>query len=105
MTGGIVLALGCAVQPRSRFARKNYFYPDLSKNYQTSQYDEPMNLRGELVIDLDGVAKTIGITRIHVEEDAAKNMHGVGGGTRWTALLMSGAANRRNSRTAMNIRP
>ncbi len=81
MAAATGLALGCAVQPRSRFARKNYFYPDLAKNYQTSQYDEPLNLRGELSVDLEGCTKVIGITRIHVEEDAAKNMHGVGKGT------------------------
>jgi aspartyl-tRNA(Asn)/glutamyl-tRNA(Gln) amidotransferase subunit B len=74
------LALGCHVRPTSRFARKNYFYPDLSKNYQTSQYDEPIDEHGELVIEVDGVAKRIGVTRAHIEEDAAKNIHGAGGG-------------------------
>jgi aspartyl-tRNA(Asn)/glutamyl-tRNA(Gln) amidotransferase subunit B len=81
MAAAAGLALGCDVQSKSRFARKNYFYPDLAKNYQTSQYDEPLNLRGELSVDLEGGPKVIGITRIHVEEDAAKNMHGVGKGT------------------------
>ncbi|NLY93019.1 MAG: Asp-tRNA(Asn)/Glu-tRNA(Gln) amidotransferase subunit GatB [Myxococcales bacterium] len=74
------LALGCKVRTTSRFARKNYFYPDLSKNYQTSQYDEPIDEHGELVIEVDGVEKRIGITRAHLEEDAAKNVHGEGGG-------------------------
>src|SRR5690606_8304702 len=74
------LALGCHVRPVSRFARKNYFYPDLSKNYQTSQYDEPIDEHGELVIEVDGAEKRIGITRAHIEEDAAKNIHGAGGG-------------------------
>jgi aspartyl-tRNA(Asn)/glutamyl-tRNA(Gln) amidotransferase subunit B len=74
------VALGCHVRPKSRFARKNYFYPDLSKNYQTSQYDEPIDEHGELVIEIDGVGKRIGITRAHIEEDAAKNIHGAGGG-------------------------
>jgi aspartyl-tRNA(Asn)/glutamyl-tRNA(Gln) amidotransferase subunit B len=74
------LALGCTVRERSVFARKNYFYPDLAKNYQISQYELPLNEHGQLVIEVDGQKKTIGITRIHLEEDAAKNLHGVGAG-------------------------
>ncbi|MEM8608740.1 MAG: Asp-tRNA(Asn)/Glu-tRNA(Gln) amidotransferase subunit GatB [Myxococcota bacterium] len=74
------LALGCKVAPRSRFARKNYFYPDLAKGYQISQFELPLNEKGHLDIDVDGDTKRIGITRIHVEEDAAKNLHGVGSG-------------------------
>ncbi len=81
MAAAAGMALGCDVRSPSRFARKNYFYPDLAKNYQTSQYDEPLNVRGSLTVELESGTKTIGITRIHVEEDAAKNMHGVGGGT------------------------
>jgi aspartyl-tRNA(Asn)/glutamyl-tRNA(Gln) amidotransferase subunit B len=68
-------ALGCTVNPVSIFARKNYFYPDLPKGYQISQYDEPLSERGKLEIDVDGVRKTIGITRVHMEEDAGKNVH------------------------------
>jgi len=76
------LALGCTVRERSVFARKNYFYPDLAKGYQISQFDLPLNERGHLEIELDdGTRKTVGITRIHVEEDAAKNLHGAGSGT------------------------
>jgi aspartyl-tRNA(Asn)/glutamyl-tRNA(Gln) amidotransferase subunit B len=75
------LALGCTVRERSVFARKNYFYPDLAKNYQISQYELPLNERGRLRIEVDGAAREIGITRIHLEEDAAKNLHGVGGGS------------------------
>jgi aspartyl-tRNA(Asn)/glutamyl-tRNA(Gln) amidotransferase subunit B len=75
------LALGCTVRPVSRFARKNYFYPDLAKGYQTSQFDEPIDEHGDLAIEVDGVAKVIGITRAHLEEDAAKNIHGAGKGT------------------------
>ena len=74
------LALGCTVRQRSVFARKNYFYPDLAKNYQISQYELPLNERGKLSIEVDGKTREIGITRIHLEEDAAKNLHGVGGG-------------------------
>ncbi|MBC7171477.1 MAG: Asp-tRNA(Asn)/Glu-tRNA(Gln) amidotransferase subunit GatB, partial [Polyangiaceae bacterium] len=81
MAAATGLALGCKVETRSRFARKNYFYPDLAKNYQTSQYDEPLNVGGRLAIETDAGTKIIGITRAHVEEDAAKNMHGVGKGT------------------------
>jgi len=69
------LAVGCAINTRSIFARKNYFYPDLPKGYQISQYDMPICGRGEIIIDVDGVKKPIGITRIHIEEDAGKLIH------------------------------
>jgi len=69
------LALHLEVQAVSRFARKNYFYPDLPKGYQISQYELPVALRGWLELDFDGTRKRIGITRLHMEEDAAKNMH------------------------------
>ncbi|HEV2289280.1 MAG TPA: Asp-tRNA(Asn)/Glu-tRNA(Gln) amidotransferase subunit GatB [Candidatus Acidoferrales bacterium] len=69
------LALHCNVQERSRFARKNYFYPDLPKGYQISQYELPVALGGWLEITLDENKKRIGITRLHMEEDAAKNLH------------------------------
>jgi aspartyl-tRNA(Asn)/glutamyl-tRNA(Gln) amidotransferase subunit B len=70
------LALSCSIREVSRFARKNYFYPDLPKGYQISQYDEPFSDRGFLEMDLDGGIKRAGITRVHMEEDAGKNVHG-----------------------------
>ncbi|MGB5694026.1 MAG: Asp-tRNA(Asn)/Glu-tRNA(Gln) amidotransferase subunit GatB [Polyangiales bacterium] len=72
------LALECEVASQSVFARKNYFYPDLPKGYQISQFEMPLNGKGHLDIDVGGERRRIGITRIHVEEDAAKNIHGVG---------------------------
>jgi aspartyl-tRNA(Asn)/glutamyl-tRNA(Gln) amidotransferase subunit B len=69
------LALNCTVQERSRFARKNYFYPDLPKGYQISQYELPLATGGWLEIENGGSRKRIGITRLHLEEDAAKNLH------------------------------
>jgi aspartyl-tRNA(Asn)/glutamyl-tRNA(Gln) amidotransferase subunit B len=69
------LALHCTVQERSRFARKNYFYPDLPKGYQISQYELPLATGGWVEIEHDGAKKRIGITRLHLEEDAAKNLH------------------------------
>jgi aspartyl-tRNA(Asn)/glutamyl-tRNA(Gln) amidotransferase subunit B len=69
------LALKCQIRPHSRFARKNYFYPDLPKGYQISQYDEPYSEHGWVDITVDGAAKRIGITRIHMEDDAGKSIH------------------------------
>ena len=69
------LALNCAINPRSRFARKNYFYPDLPKGYQISQYDEPLAEHGWVEIETDETPKRIGVTRVHLEEDAGKSLH------------------------------
>jgi aspartyl-tRNA(Asn)/glutamyl-tRNA(Gln) amidotransferase subunit B len=69
------LALNCVVHDHSRFARKNYFYPDLPKGYQISQYELPLATGGWLEIEHAGARKRIGITRLHLEEDAAKNLH------------------------------
>jgi len=69
------LAIGAQINPRSVFARKNYFYPDLPKGYQISQYELPVVGKGRLTIDLDGQEKVIGITRAHLEEDAGKSLH------------------------------
>ncbi len=69
------LALSCTIRRHSRFARKNYFYPDLPKGYQISQYDEPFSDGGHLEIEVDGKTRKIGITRVHMEEDAGKSQH------------------------------
>lgn len=73
------LALNLTINQTSIFARKNYFYPDLPKGYQTSQFDKPYSQHGHLDIEVNGKKKRAGITRIHMEEDAGKNVHGVGG--------------------------
>ena len=86
------LSLGCAIRPQSRFARKNYFYPDLPKGYQISQYDEPFSEGGfvefEVEVPAQGAVTTLPrlarrarLTRIHMEEDAGKNLHELGGGS------------------------
>ncbi len=69
------LALHCTVNPKSIFARKNYFYPDLPKGYQISQYDQPLAEHGFVEIEVEGVKKRIGITRVHMEDDAGKSIH------------------------------
>ncbi len=72
MTG---LALGCVIPPVNKFDRKNYFYPDLPKGYQVSQYDLPLALGGELTFELHGATRRAGVTRVHMEEDTGKNLH------------------------------
>ena len=75
----IALALGCEIAPHTIFHRKNYFYPDLPKGYQISQYDQPLGLRGHLDVELEGGAvHRVGITRVHMEDDAAKLVHAGG---------------------------
>jgi len=69
------MALSCRVNETSIFARKNYFYPDLPKGYQISQYDKPLAEHGFIEIDINGGRKRIGITRLHLEEDAGKSLH------------------------------
>jgi aspartyl-tRNA(Asn)/glutamyl-tRNA(Gln) amidotransferase subunit B len=71
------LATQCQIAPHSQFARKNYFYPDLPKGYQISQYERPLALDGHIEIQADGAKKRIGIIRIHMEEDAGKLIHDV----------------------------
>jgi len=69
------LALGCSVEPRSLFARKHYFYPDLPKGYQISQYDRPLARGGSVTIEVEGAPRSIGLLRLHLEEDAGKLIH------------------------------
>jgi aspartyl-tRNA(Asn)/glutamyl-tRNA(Gln) amidotransferase subunit B len=76
----IGLALNCEIAQWCRFARKNYFYPDMPKNFQTSQYDEPISYNGYLDIEVEGQSFRIGIERAHMEEDTGKSTH-VGGAT------------------------
>lgn len=69
------LALNCEIRKNNVFSRKNYFYPDLPKGYQISQYDEPICVNGKVTFNVDGQENTVGITRIHMEEDAGKSTH------------------------------
>src|SRR5580765_124948 len=69
------LALGCTVHETSVFARKNYFYPDLPKGYQISQYEQPLATAGAVTFTSAGQPKRVGIIRVHMEEDAGKSLH------------------------------
>jgi aspartyl-tRNA(Asn)/glutamyl-tRNA(Gln) amidotransferase subunit B len=73
------LAAGCTIRPRCRFARKHYFYPDLPKGFQISQFDEPICEGGAIKFRLHGEAHSVRLTRIHMEEDAGKNLHAAAG--------------------------
>ncbi len=85
------LAVGARIAPRSVFARKNYFYPDLPKGYQISQYELPVVSQGSMEIELeDGGSRRIGITRAHLEEDAGKSLHEGGGGVSGIDLNRAG---------------
>ncbi|WP_447979798.1 Asp-tRNA(Asn)/Glu-tRNA(Gln) amidotransferase subunit GatB [Candidatus Nitrospira bockiana] len=76
------LALNCRIAPTNRFARKNYFYPDLPKGYQISQYEAPICEHGWIDVEVGGETRRIRIRRAHLEEDAGKNLHDAGGGSR-----------------------
>jgi len=81
------LAIHCEIQPRSRFARKNYFYPDLPKGYQISMYELPLATGGSIEIEVEGEKKRIGITRLHMEDDAGKSLHeGFPDSDRWSYI-------------------
>jgi aspartyl-tRNA(Asn)/glutamyl-tRNA(Gln) amidotransferase subunit B len=81
------MAIRSTIQERSRFARKNYFYPDLPKGYQISMYELPLALAGSLEIEVEGQRKTIGITRLHMEDDAGKSLHeGFPDSDRWSYI-------------------
>jgi aspartyl-tRNA(Asn)/glutamyl-tRNA(Gln) amidotransferase subunit B len=81
------MALECQINERSIFARKNYFYPDLPKGYQISQYDKPLAEHGYIGISAVGGTKRIGITRVHMEEDAGKSLHdGLADSSQWTSI-------------------
>jgi aspartyl-tRNA(Asn)/glutamyl-tRNA(Gln) amidotransferase subunit B len=81
------LALNCEIRENSIFARKNYFYPDLPKGYQISQYDKPLAEHGYIEIDSTKGRKRIGITRLHLEEDAGKSLHdGLPDSKEWTSI-------------------
>lgn len=85
------LAAGCTIRRRSRFARKHYFYPDLPKGYQISQFDEPLCEGGGIEFLVDGEVRRVALTRIHVEEDAGKNIHRSRGAS-WVDLNRAGIA-------------
>ena len=81
------MALDCKIQPRSRFARKNYFYPDLPKGYQISMYELPLAIAGSIEIEAEGERKRIGVTRLHMEDDAGKSLHeGFPDSDRWSYI-------------------
>jgi aspartyl-tRNA(Asn)/glutamyl-tRNA(Gln) amidotransferase subunit B len=84
------LATNCTIASYSRFARKNYFYPDLPKGYQISQYEHPICEHGYIEIVVGGTVRKIGITRIHMEEDAGKNIHEGGGNYSFVDLNRTG---------------
>src|SRR5207237_4835667 len=95
------LALGCEIAPRALFHRKNYFYRDLPKGYQISQYDEPLCLDGRFVVPRAEGDQAVGIVRAHLEEDAAKSGHVGGAGARGVRAECSPAAHTRGGTPAV----
>jgi aspartyl-tRNA(Asn)/glutamyl-tRNA(Gln) amidotransferase subunit B len=87
LAASAALALRCKIHERSVFARKNYFYPDLPKGYQISMYELPLATEGAVEFAVEGAAKRVGITRVHMEEDAAKNLHeGFADSDKWSYI-------------------
>ena len=86
-TLALAIALGCKIAAEARFDRKHYFYPDLPKNYQISEYDQPIATAGQLELELKGTRKTIGLRRIHLEEDVGKNLHAEDTGLKEKSLV------------------
>lgn len=86
----MALAVHADIHPQSQFARKNYFYPDMPKDYQISQYDRPLCERGHVDIMVDGKTRRIGVTRIHLEDDAGKNIHPQGESKSYVDLNRAG---------------
>jgi aspartyl-tRNA(Asn)/glutamyl-tRNA(Gln) amidotransferase subunit B len=84
------LALNCTIRSQNRFARKNYFYPDLPKGYQISQYEAPICEHGWIELAVGGAKKRVRVRRAHLEEDAGKNLHGVGAGRSLVDLNRAG---------------
>ena len=84
------LALNCSIRPTNIFARKNYFYPDLPKGYQISQYEEPICENGWIDLDVNGSSKRVRIRRAHLEEDAGKNIHAAEGSYSYVDLNRAG---------------
>ncbi len=82
----MILALGGEVRQHSVFARKNYFYPDLPKGYQISQFDLPIGEGGAISIDINGAKKELGVTRLHLEDDAGKSLHPEGSGDKYSRI-------------------
>lgn len=86
----MAMAVNCRINPINRFARKHYFYPDLPKGYQISQYELPLAENGWVDIEIDGTSRRIGITRIHIEEDAGKLIHSTAHATSFVDLNRAG---------------
>ena len=97
------MALNCEIATETKFDRKNYFYPDNPKAYQISQYDQPLGKNGWIEIEVNGKKKKIGITRIHLEEDAGKLTH-TGDGYSLVDFNAKGRRSLRSSRSQTSAR-
>ena len=98
------MALNCQVRQTSIFARKNYFYPDLPKGYQISQYDKPVAEHGYIGIETASGPKRIGITRLHLEEDAGKSLHdGLSDSSEWTSIDLNRSGRAARSKSSASL--